>query len=374
VHKLIAVLFALCLGLQVQAASLNDYSILLPLPHRDQLKLVLGPQSQGSRGALLPTRLSEGLPALVPGFGDKDEIVAERVRVVAVRLDPCFFEGVGPIKCQAQIRMVWQPLLLDRRVPMTQDAALHTFYNLTDAEFAQLLLDLKPYSVGQKLDPLQVHPGFLRHGYDSPYARGFFSVLLRYAGESNFSRVTFMAVNPRGTVWAFGAFDIKQGELDRQMIPRIDFGGQGFFVSLQNLQEFRSQMNPYPPDEADFLSFLDNSAEVKKMKGDADLQKVIRRAYEFENPEKHNPGTLDCVSCHIAQPVRRWAELQFPQWNVDQVFAGSKFSRPLLINNEPSPLFRIDQLRAFGYFGSEPVITDRVLNETAVVFSSLQGR
>lgn len=133
-QQLMAVLFALFLGFQAQAASLNDYSILLPLPHQDQLKLVLGPQSQGSRGVLLPTRLSKGLPALVPGFGDKDEIVAERVRVVAVRLDPCFFEGVGPIKCQAQIRMVWQPLLLDRRVPMTQDAALHTFYNLTDAD------------------------------------------------------------------------------------------------------------------------------------------------------------------------------------------------------------------------------------------------
>jgi hypothetical protein len=356
------------------AQSLNDYSILLPLPSAGEMAETLGVLSEGaSLGVLMPLGLIKELPTIVVGE-DRTDLYENRLKVVSVRIDPCFFEGTGPLLCRPQIRMVWQPLLTDRRVSMAQDAALHSFYDLTDAQFQNLLQDLKPYSVGDRSQAMSIHPGMVRHGYASDYWRGLRSVLLKYAGEKNLKRITFMTVNPIGTVWVFGAFDVVDGQMVRLMVPRVNFGAQAFFVDNRTLREFRAQMNPVPAEETALLNFLSDSSAMKSQASESELQAVIKRAYEFENPDRHNPGTVDCVSCHIAQTVRLWGQFYFPVWKTETLFADVQYQSALNLKNQSPDPFRVDSLRAFGYFGSNPVISNRTINETAAVFQALQPR
>lgn len=360
------------LGSAAPAQSLNDYSLLLPLPDSSQVGETMGAASAGARGVLLPQSLIGALPTIVVGE-DRETLFGERLRVVAVRVDPCFFEGTGPVKCRPQIRMVWQPLLLDHRVPMAQDAAVHTFYDLSEADFALLLKDLKAYSVGGRSEGLQIHPGVQLHGYGSAYWRGLRSTFLKYAGEQNLTRGTFMTVNPMGTVWVFGAFNYVQSKPERILVPRINFAAQGFFVDTSVLRDFRARMNPFPPNEVALLNFLNDSSQVKSQAREDELQAVVKQAYEFENPARHNPGTLDCVSCHVAQSIRLWGQFHFPLWKTEALFGDVQFKSGLNLRNPSPDPFRADSLRAFGYFGPNPVISDRTINETAAVFESLHS-
>lgn len=355
-----------------RAQSLNDYSLLLPLPDAESVHETMGASTSGPRGALLPKNIIDDMPNIVVGE-DKDQLFNERLRVIAVRLDPCFFEGSGPLKCRPQIRMVWQPLLLDRRSSMAQDAAVHTFYDLSESDFAALLRDMKPYRAGDRSQALGIHPGVAMKGYASAYWRGLRSVLLKYAGERSLTRGTFMTVNPMGTVWVFGAFDYVNGRPERILVPRVNFAVQGFFVDTSVLRDFKARMNPFPPNEVALLNFLSDSNASKSQLREEDLQAVVKEAYEFENPARHNPGTLDCVSCHVAQSIRLWGQFHFPAWKTEALFGDVQFKSGLNLRNSSPDPFRADSLRAFGYFGANPVISDRTINETAAVFESLHS-
>ena len=105
--------------------TLCDVSILYPLPEAgsDQNDL-LGAADEGERGVLLPEDVVEALP-MFP-FMTQDTINYGPLRVVGIRFDGCHDDGEG---CEAQIRMVMQPLSIRSEA---RDSALHLFYSLED--------------------------------------------------------------------------------------------------------------------------------------------------------------------------------------------------------------------------------------------------
>lgn len=160
----------LSMPLQAEGWSMNDATIVYPLPQSAaELNQLLAPHDVGRGGALLPLKYWQRIPPINQGEGSARTY--RNLRVVAVRLDPCFkYRG----DCLPQVRMVWQPI--DRAdygsaSPFgleAKDASVHTFHTMDAEVFRRFLEDYEQLlgaaarNVGQV--PLQVHPVIREQG------------------------------------------------------------------------------------------------------------------------------------------------------------------------------------------------------------------
>ena len=357
------------------AWSLNDVSILLPLPPSSDISRLLKTTDHGPRGELLPRKTFDLFPDLVR-FVDREQIFKQDLKVISIRLDPCFIEGAGPFKCRKQIRLVWQPVQMAGAASTTLDAAVHTFYEFDDAAWSALLVDwiklrgLTSSSLAK--DSLDIHPVLRAEGYQGSYWNQLRETIMNHCGETNLVRASAMLLNGP-LMWIFLGFDIDaNGDGQPIQVAKLAPGrrAQSFvmdFESLSNLEEFQARVAPAPIGEKDWVSFALDSKGFKIDRTESDVKSIVDLAFQFENPLRSNPGTLDCVSCHMAQTARLWGEKNGPAWNWPGDFATSRFTNTRdLKNNSVNPL-QVNRLRGFGYFEDDPLISQRVINETAIV-------
>lgn len=366
-------------GLTLPDLDLNDVSILFPLPKADAWSALPQASSAGMHGVLLPADYVNRLPMLLQGV--KNSVLYPDLRAVGLRVDPCFMEGLAPVRCQPQIRMIWQPLILVNGKTSTLDVTLHSFYRLKAEEFAALVTELK--NLKQSLaepapEPaaLGVHPRLLAEGPDGNFARKLLSILYRYTGRGNLSRITFMQLFGRETVWIFGGVDIQGGKFTAIGIPRLEPG-------KNTLQQFTNLVLPDPawfrgglfpaPESGENLNILIEDSRKLAPEHEEEIIAAVRSAFRFENPRLHNPGTVDCVSCHAAQPARAWAVRQYPWLNLEQTNADSIYYDSANNLRNLSPLQdRTNIVRMFGYFADQPFVAQRVINESAEVVNYLR--
>lgn len=348
---------------------LNDLSLLMPLPMKGEESQMWSPRTAGGQGVLLPTRVFSALPQITSDL-DQQTLYASALKVVSIRLDPCFREGPTPMPCQRQIRLVWQPLVFEEGSWLTLDAALHTFYVLTDPEWRELTAALRPTGPVSPTAglPLQIHPILRREGYRGNFWRTVSPILLKFVGEARLSRATAMTVNPLGTVWFFTGLNVGQGgQLGPIAIARIGEKTQGFATNVErdDSKEFRAAMSPSPAEEPTVKKLLNNSRTARANMTEAELQEALRAALRLQNPRFHNPGTADCVSCHVAPTISQWAMNNFPQWNWGQLFPNELYRGIGNATNTTVRPGRAKVLRAFGYFERDPIISNRTINETS---------
>lgn len=346
----------LCLALHALAAAwtLNDVSVLLPLPRSYEAHLLLAPTD----GDLLPHAVYDDLPRLVVA-ADPAEIYDKHLRVVAVRFDPCFREGTTT--CRRQIRLVWQPVLTIG----TADAAAHTFYDLDENAWARLKRELTVIAAPDGDDPLDVHPRIKSEGLGGPHWKALRELITRYAGARNLTRATAMTVNPFGNVWAFVAVEYLEGRRKHALIPRTDKPAQAVMVDLAHLTELNVRLAPAPAAPPAFLATLANSAAVDYPTARAAWRETLR----LENPRLTHTGNVDCASCHLAQVTRLQTERRWPDLNA----RGEPDAYPGTWTNESvNPAFT-NRLRAFGYMRDEPVISQRVIHESAEVLAQMRA-
>lgn len=142
---------------QAQAMSLNDLTILVPLPNEKEMSLMLSPESKGTQGALLSKKTYQEIVQLVPEVPNQITW-RDSLKVVGIRIDPCFTEGEGPLECRRQIRLIWQPVFHADNAADTRDAAVHSFYEFDEETFNRLWSDWQKLSSGSPADALQIHP------------------------------------------------------------------------------------------------------------------------------------------------------------------------------------------------------------------------
>ena len=384
--QIFAVLLSMALGIGISAEALpsrthwdlNDVSILYPLPQQNELDFLLKTEAQGRGGALLPLSVLSRIPLLSPFQKGHEQV--ETLRVVSVRIDPCF-PGAGG-SCRRQIRMVWQPLVPSPAWGvMTIDAALHSFYDLNDRDFASLITELAalkaraPIStLGQALD---VHPVLKAEGLNGPFAQALQAIWLKYAGRDNLTKMTFMAVRGRSLLWSFGGWDVDtSGKMEHIRIARFDRGPDGspngvltqVFVNQSEAGDdfVKSVIAPAPLSGESLGFLLRGAADIAEARDRDAILFALNSAHAIENPRSHSPETMDCVSCHIAEPVRAFAETRFPllaqlSWNQGAVFQDSAF------NLAHTTRIHTRNLRAFGYFEERPAISRRTISESAAV-------
>lgn len=349
---------------------MNDVSILIPLPAVNLSENILTLNFQTQNGPLIPENYFLRLPVLA--FKPNAEI-KDQMRVVGLRIDPCFNEQVGPVKCEKQIRLVWQPLDIESGTVTTVDASVHSFYSLTDAEFGDAITDLitlnKNYPDREKTQTyLQINPVLKKEGLSGNYFNKISALIQKYAGESKLTRITFMQLSGGENTWIFGGFNILNQQMVPIQIPRIN----------SRIQEFRNNASPRPfwfqggifpePKQSDNLNILIKDSTKLAPQNEAQIIEATRAAFQFENPKLHNPGTVDCVSCHVAQPAKTWAMKQYPWLNLDDQLVGDIYNTKENDIRNASPMqIHTNILRSFGYFMNRPFVSQRTINETSEV-------
>lgn len=356
---------------------LNDVSFLFPLPAPNAEAQLLGLDDTGPKGALLPRALFDGLPVIVEG-ADAGALYAE-ARVVSARVDPCFPGATPPAAptCVKQVRLVVQPVRFGGAdagfAETTDDATLHLFYTLDDATFTDVhraLWRLKDRAGDATAhQPLDVHPVMKAEGLGGAYASQVKDLVLQHCGAQNLSRVAFMSVANFGRAWRFGAFDVVNGALVADTIPRLNG------LTAQNVQElgtpeFRNgSLIPSPPgDDLDVLL----SESSMRLADPRTLERALTSALRIEHPERESPKTIDCGSCHVASRARRHAEtyrgVDISQWD-DAFHAAPRFDLRRVDGAADDPT----ALRAFGYFGNRSALNQRTINESAVIAEALSA-
>lgn len=345
--------------------TLNDVTYLLPLPSDLNQKNVLAPYTSAGRGTLVPLSVVKNFV-----FLDKHETIEEsyrKLRVVAIRLDPCFkMSGI----CKSQIRLVLQPLSQRWGKTISQDTAVHAFYNLSELEFNDLLTKLQKIKseFSPNEYPLQVHPTILKEGYSGKFSSQFFPLILSYIGQQNLVRVTAAQLFIGADKWGFLGFDIENGMMREISIPRINSTFQTFRVATVNGQNFyQGKINPEPQDTKDLFGQLVEAPEA--LQNSAILQNGAIVTRRVENPDIHSPETMDCVSCHLSQAAGGVVFGTRPDLLRDAEV--EKWSFNSISQNLGSRKRDVRVLRSLGYFNDEPITNNRVINESQAVVDYL---
>ncbi|MGA7179574.1 MAG: hypothetical protein WBX11_08330 [Thiobacillaceae bacterium] len=380
-RSVLCVLVGLAASFPVLAQwGMNDVTIIYPLPdYPGKANELISPQEPGLGGPWLPQKLYARLPEI--NQGEARNFTYRYLRVVAVRLDPCFRnEGT----CLPQVRLVWQPINISTygsSTPIGQleakDASVHSFYTLTPGAFQALLNDYETLKMKVRVkdlsdEPLQVHPVIEEQGPNGPFAQGLRKLLDKYVGAKTLWRITAMKTFVGSDQWAFLGFNVSDGTTQSIVIPRTRGATeQGFRTGQMTQTEFSSGVVTPAPQGADNLIPILQNSRFLQANDPALLGALGKAVADIENPKIHTPETMDCVSCHAAQAAgsvlfERVAGLS----DMPQVMK-RKFKSTLPLQNLGQRQDNTHVLRALGYVDRDLVLSRRVINETADVAEKL---
>jgi hypothetical protein len=368
---LIEIFFSIVISCVANATwNINDVSYLFPLPSDLKQSPIMSLKTEGRGGPLLSYEQINRLPLLHKAWTRQE--MANKLKVLAVRIDPCF-PLPTPMSCQQQIRMVWQPLVKDANNRVTSlDIALHSFYVLSGDEFFNLLKDLKDWKMRYAIDtdrlPLQVHPSWSIEGDKSPSLLDFQNIMTKYAGAENLSRVTILSRASKNSK-VFAGFEVTKGQLRLLRIPRINRHQVQTYRFGQELDIEFGNSGIFPePKSIDTINNIVSGELNSDQKTEDVIKNEIRSALKIENPHFYNPENMDCVSCHLAQPVRQWGLNKKPDIYSEAVVNSEFYSnKNHNLSNLSQDLWNINNLRSFGYFNNKMSLSQRVINESAEV-------
>jgi hypothetical protein len=348
----------------------NDVSILFPLPESGQIDQLLAPSALGEHGELLPRAVFEHAPELTL-YADKAGQY-DVLRVVSARVDPCFPSLVGAPSpsCRFQVRLVLQPIYEDTGQVYAEDAAVHVFYDLPSGDFIELLSDLLELREHPLQAPLSVQPTIASEGLSGPYATALRAAFLSKLGAARLTRMTFMQLGGERNAWTFGGFDLTGGTATPVAILASTVTEQTFSNdTIGDPLSFSGDVSPALAGAPEDLSPLYDSATASQA-GDVALFALYESILRIENPDRHSPESVDCVSCHTAQPARLWLERNTALATQP---SAERYTSAFDLTVDP-----IDDttsvLRSFGWFETRPAITARVAHESAAVASYLNER
>lgn len=353
---------------------LNDVSILLPL---------LNNPTVGLKSQLLPGQLYSKLPTLV--FKIPSDQTYQELSLVAVRWD-------AP---RSQIRLVWQPKVVTQAGVTTRDAAIHTFHTLAvdaaqvlEDELQSLKCEAEHSGVSTRGLALQIHPALVDSSTRKRATSRITRILKRFATTQSLTRVTLMQLDATDVVWIFTGFDViheKEGGIRLLAfdVPRTNSFSQSFDTQDASGRVFNGRgASPRPRGLSDTLDDVTASDRSRRPLTEDQLWNVLQTLDRIENPSVHSAETMDCVTCHVAQPVGAGLRLRHPGFL--KALEASEVARPWVYQalhgealNLESKSVRPEhtlRLRMFGYFESDAMISPRVVYETADVVLFLRQR
>lgn len=358
-------------GCATRAFDLNDVTFVFPLPKTDAgINQLLPMGATGDAGVLLPASMRSALPNPLSNFADPAlNSTVDQARVIAARVDPCF-----STPCRQQVRLIAQPVRreLDGTI-RTVDATVHLFYDLNNQEFSSVvdgLTRLKKRAAGRTgCRPLGVHPVMKEEGLSGGYASELKKLILSVAGARTLTRVAVMELVQPGEAWRFSAFNVSNGALVADPVPLLNGAQRQLFqIGDTVINGHRLESISPTPLNSPLAALLNPNAVAATP--NAQLQSAVDFAFTIENPKSKGPFDVDCVSCHVADRVRRRAnELKGVTFT-----SVNKFTRLAYNLKLPAGATTPDFQRSLGYAGDLISINQRVINESAEVAVALNRR
>jgi hypothetical protein len=350
------------------AVDLHDVAVLFPLPASGNDGLWPASRDLGDGRALVPSDVVDRLGDIVEG--DSNATTYASLRVVSLRLEPCFVAaGASSDACERQLRFVLQPVIVDPSGALpttTLDAAVHVIYALPAPAFSELVRGIVAARLAQPSParapapaPLGVHPVLAAEGFAGPFAHALEQRVLSATAKGRLVRVTFMGVRGRGNEWQLGGVQIG-GEGAIAALPIPASGARLQSIVLQRgAQTFVKSVSPQTAGTDD-VSLLFDSLSASAASHD-DIAAALHAANRIENPDVRTSEDTDSAPAHTIASSRLWAEKTFAQHEETDRYAAAGFAlgAPSALNAD------LGVLRAFGYFGSEAVVSPRAANDTA---------
>lgn len=290
---------------------------------------------------------------------DEPDDLYARLSAVAVRLDACFQEGapVGP--CRPQVRLVMQPVMDSDEGVTTRDAAVHVFFTTTTDEVVAIADALRTArserSLAAPATTGGVHAGFA----DATWRTAISAALEPVLTADRVVRVTAMSVHASNQAWIFAGLDLVGTELVDISIPTLEPGThEDHVTSTGEKLALEVTIDPDSPAEGALSAIVKPGVLADATA--AQLTEAAASIERLEDPATHNPGTVDCATCHVAALAKTALAVQAPAPS-----AGT-----------PAPAVYSDtrNLRAFGYFFQEPALSPRVQREIDLVRADFAGR
>lgn len=333
----------------------------------DTLYAATGKPKTSTRGPLSP--------------GQDADMPWDTLKVVAFRIDPCSAH-VGPVTnastCKNELRVIFQNVRLDTSSGQADavDGAVHAFYSLTRAELVELvnaMIALRRAEKGDaKLGALAVNPMLKEQGLLGNVGKAMKALILKYAGKANLTRFTLMSPATLATSWTFTGFDVSGATATMMTIPALDGSSiVTFFAGFGPDLGGTFTPSTTSHDDVGLLANLDNARSATK----AARQAAFDAALRIENPMKHSSDTIDCASCHVAGParIRTGGSLGLSAagnpnaFTPDRSFVSDAEMAQTTAHVGDNRL----NFHAFSYRHFDPMISQRVINETASVVTYL---
>lgn len=335
---------------QTRLLGLNDVTALLPLEQLDAGSSFPAPIELIPFSAF--DRLTSAMPRVVTDLS--------RLRVLAVRFDIC--DRAQPVPCEegadGVFRLVLQPVF--GSPARVEDVTFHAFYAVPRAEVPQVVDELRELAALQ-----DVPRGAALQVNTSPAFRQRLGTLVgRYAKGARMHRLTMFGQESdrAALVWIFRGeergvpIEIPGINVESQEV--LLFGGDSY--SLTPVADF-----PLGFSRVVMESNFRNATSAEQLES-------VKSLLAVNNPTLHTANTVQCASCHLATTVLtpRATDAGIDLTTLAENFTSSTFDLTPIGN----PAARFRTLRALGYFNDQPLVSQRVINETVNVLVELEAR
>ncbi|MEO8704906.1 MAG: hypothetical protein ABI867_32940 [Kofleriaceae bacterium] len=351
---------------------LNDVSILLPLPADPSTPVLVGIGGDGEGSELIaPNLVASLVGANAIGPKNGDVVTYDQFHVVALRVDLCPRDSAGPCAegLDGRLRVVLQPIFANaQQLVLSHDIALHAFYPIPAGELASVVAELRALAAIQDVPidtPLGVNTGIA----SAEYTARLRALVMTYARADQLVKLTVIGQNAESAAfaWIFGGFERRDGVFAPIVIPGLgtkthqhvlDGGGDTIYQLTPGIDS--------PPGFAIAINgqrFAAASQDEKVFALDA--------LAAIQNPLRHDANDLQCASCHVATflTARRSESAA-----IDPQLLPDRYPSPYNLANDTLASHDSRVVRAFGWGGSAPTISQRVVNDSAQVVTEIEAR
>ncbi len=358
-------------GASGRPLGLNDVTILVPPPATASDALLRGSDVTKDGTPLVPRDLFERLALEpMPDFpapgGPISADVYDALVVTAVRFDLCDrnLPGACAAGADGRIRLVLQQY--DGAGGFV-DVGFHAFYSVPAAELPALVNEARELAALQNepvTSPLKVSPALAAGKAD--YRDMLRSILERRAGSSVLVRLTMNAQPALASQirWVMRGVEKKDGAFVPAVIPGMTETTQEVITSGKD--GFESK--PLADTPAGILQALDDQKFAAAT--DARKRELLAVLVSADNPDATAPDTIACIGCHTATPVLK-ARTQ--AMGVDPATIPGRYTstRDLSVGGK---LLERRVIRALGWLQKDPIISQRVVNDSAQVLTEIEAR
>lgn len=294
--------------------------------------------------AVLPRARFDAVPPLT--VVDEPEALYSALAVVGVRLDSCFREGAGAGLCQPQVRLVLQPVMWGAAGLTTRDAAVHLFFKTSPAEVLQAARSLQRARIAAKQgesEQVRVHPGFASSAFETSAREALMPLLT----ADRLVRVTSMQVHASNQAWIFSGTNLDGATATPISIATTAGAMEQHVTSTGGTSAPEVTLDPATAVEGALTTVIHQGGLAAATT--AQLEAAAQAVTRLEDPTVHNPGTIDCATCHVAALTRQALSTRGVGTSANGPYADTR------------------ALRALGYFFEAPAISPRVQNESIAV-------